>query len=159
MRKNSSVVVVASLLFIAGCAQSPVGEMKFPEGTVQHVVRAEEIQWRPCPPNLPAGCEMAVLEGNPKGPDLFTVRFRTSADFFMPPHTHPKDERVTVLSGQMAVAFGMNATREDAKQFGPGDYYVNARGAIHSVWADSLSIIQITGIGPWEANFVENANQ
>jgi quercetin dioxygenase-like cupin family protein len=104
---------------------------------VQHVVQAEDIQWRPCPPNLPSGCEIAILEGNPQSPDLFTVRFRLSEEFFMPPHSHPKDERVTVLSGKMAVAFGMNATRENAKQFGPGDYYVNARGAIHSVWADS----------------------
>lgn len=147
------------MLFIVGCAQSPVGEMKFPEGSVQHVVHTEEIQWRPCPPDLPSGCEMAVLEGNPQGPDLFTVRFRVSGEFVMPPHSHPKDERVTVLSGKMAVAFGAQATRENAKEFGPGDYYVNARGAIHSVWADTLSIIQITGIGPWEAKFVENSNK
>ncbi|MCL4709428.1 hypothetical protein KJ068_30130 [bacterium] len=76
----------------------------------------------------------------------------------MPPHSHPKDERVTLLSGKVAVAFGAEATRENAKEFGPGDYYVNARGAIHSVWADTLSVIQITGIGPWEAKFVENSS-
>lgn len=158
MKKNSNFAFWACMLFIAGCAQAPVGEMKFPEGSVQHVVLADDIQWKLCPPNLPSGCEMAVLEGNPQGPDLFTVRFRVSGEFVMPPHSHPKDERVTVLSGKVAVAFGAEATRESAKEFGPGDYYVNARGAIHSVWADSLSIIQITGIGPWEAKFVENSN-
>jgi quercetin dioxygenase-like cupin family protein len=108
---------------------------------------------------LPSGCEIAVLEGNPQSPDLFTVRFRLSEEFVMPPHSHPKDERVTVLKGKMSVAFGMDGTRENAKQFVPGDYYVNARGAIHTVWADTLSIIQITGIGPWEAVFVEKSSK
>ncbi|MCB0663641.1 MAG: hypothetical protein KDC24_12925, partial [Saprospiraceae bacterium] len=66
-----------------------------------------------------------------------------------------KDERVTILSGQLSVAFGKDATYADAKHFLPGDYYVNKRGAVHTVWVDSNSVIQITGIGPWEANFVE----
>lgn len=156
---NPIPVILTSMLILAGCAQSPIGEMKFPAGTVQHAVHAGKIQWKPCPPGLPSGCEIAVLEGNPKSPDLFTVRFRMSSDFFMPAHTHPKDERVTVLQGKVAVAFGKNATRASAKQFGPGDYYVNSRGAIHTVWANAHSIIQITGIGPWEVHFVEKTGK
>ncbi len=159
MKKESILVFLSLMLFNMACAQSPVGEMKFPEGTVQHVVRAEEVQWRPCPPNLPSGCEIAVLEGNPQSPDLFTVRFRVNGEFVMPPHTHPKDERATVLSGKVAVAFGKNGTRETAKEFGPGDYYVNSRGAIHTVWADTVSVIQLTGIGPWKADFLENSGK
>ena len=148
-------VLVVTLLN-SGSSQQPVGEMSFPEGTVQHVVTAEGVPWRPCPPNLPSGCEIAVLEGDPQGPNLFTVRFRVTGEFIMPPHSHPQNERVTVLSGKVSVAFGKDATRESAKQFGPGDYYVNAREAIHVVWADEPSVIQITGIGPWKAEFVED---
>ena len=129
--------------------------MQFPEGAVQHVVRNSDVQWKPCPPHLPDGCEIGVLAGNPKNEEFFTVRFRLNSDFNMPPHTHPKDERVTVLQGKAYVAFGEEATREDAKAFGPGDYYINAREAVHSVWADSGTVIQITGIGPWEADFIE----
>ena len=143
------------VLFMSACEESQVGEFDFPEGALQHAVIAEKIEWKPCPPHLPSGCEVAVLEGNPRAADLFTVRFRVSEEFFMPPHTHPKDERVTILKGQMSVAFGVNGTHDDAKRFGPGDYYVNARGAVHSVWADELSELQITGIGPWEAHFVD----
>ena len=144
-------------LFIIGCIQmsAQIGEMKFPEGKVQHVVRANEIKWKPCPSNLPEGCEMAILEGNPKSNDLFTVRFKLSGKFVMPPHTHPKDERVTILQGNAYVAFGKDVTKEDAKEFGTGDYYVNARESIHTVWTDDNTIIQITGIGPWEANFIQ----
>lgn len=157
MKNQRMVFVMMLILILSGCTQqpAPVGQMEFPEGTVQHVVRADKVQWKPCPPNLPAGCEIAVLEGDPKTPDLFTVRFRVSSEFVMPPHTHPKDERATILQGKAYVAFGIDGTRENAKEFGPGDYYVNARGAIHSVWADSATIIQLTGIGPWEAEFIE----
>lgn len=147
--------VVLFLCAVFGTQTSAqVGEMKFPEGSVQHVVLAKDVPWKPCPPNLPGGCEIAVLEGNPKIADLFTIRFKISGAFYMPPHTHPKDERVTVIQGKAYVAFGKDAKKEDATQFGPGDYYVNARNEIHSVWADKGTIIQITGIGPWEADFV-----
>ena len=158
MKNPHFLIVMFLILIIYGCQQkaSPVGQMEFPEGILQHVVRADQVQWKPCPPNLPEGCEIAVLEGDPKNPDLFTVRFRVSGDFVMPPHTHPKDERATILQGKAYVAFGEDGTREGAEVFEPGDYYVNARGAIHSVWADSATIIQLTGIGPWEAHFIDN---
>ena len=149
----ASYLLVA--LLVLGCAQSRVGDFAFAEGVVQHAVPSAEMPWKPCPPNLPSGCEIAVLEGNPQGTGLFTVRFRLSEAFVMPPHTHPRDERVTVLKGQMAVAFGPDGTRETATEFGPGDYYVNARGAVHTVWASRSSEIQITGFGPWEAHFVD----
>lgn len=156
MPKKSYVSVPLLMLCLSGCVHSPVGEMKFPEGTVQHVVHANQIEWKPGPTNLPPGCEVAVLEGSPKSADLFTARFRLEKGFYVPPHTHPKDERVTVLDGKVSVAFGENASHEDARQFGPGDYYVNSRGAVHSVWIDEASVIQVTGIGPWELNFVGN---
>ena len=149
------VTQLMMLSFLTGCAQSQVGEFDFPEGIVQHAVPAAEIAWRPCPPNLPPGCEIAVLEGDPKAAGLFTVRFRLTDDFVMPSHTHPQDERVTVLAGRVAVGFGSGAARADAREFGPGDYYVNARSAVHTVWAEKSSEIQITGVGPWEAHFVE----
>lgn len=149
------VQYVLVALLVAGCAQQRAGEFDFAEGVVQHAVPAGEMAWKPCPPNLPSGCEIAVLEGDPRAAGLFTVRFRLSEAFVMPPHTHPKDERVTVLKGQMAVAFGPDGTREHATAFGPGDYYVNARGAVHTVWASESSEIQITGFGPWEAHFID----
>lgn len=137
-------------------AHAQIGIMQFPEGKVQHVVHAHDIQWAPCPPSLPNGCGgMAVLDGSPKAPDLFTVRFLVDEGFYMPKHWHPKDERVTVLEGMAYVVFGKDGTREGAKAFGPGDYYVNKREEIHQVWAEPGTIIQITGIGPWEAHFIE----
>lgn len=152
---NLGAMFLVALVSLAGSQPSEVGVFEFPEGVVQHVVRADDAGWRPCPQNLPSGCEIAVLEGNPQTPGLFTVRFRLEAGLVMPPHTHPRDERVTLLKGKVSVGFGADASHEDAAHFGPGDYYVNARDAIHTVWVDESSELQITGFGPWEAHFVE----
>ena len=96
---------------------------------------------------------MAVLDGDPQAADLFTVRFRVAEGhaFVMPAHWHPRDERVTIITGTVAVAFGAESEHRHATEFGPGDYYVNARHAIHKVWIDGPAVLQITGIGPWEA--------
>lgn len=154
-----AIVIVVTLLlgtFTSALAQTEIGVVEFPEGSVQHVVHADEIDWKPCPPNLPSGCQVALLEGSPKAPGLFTIRFIVDGTFYMPPHSHPRDERVTILQGTAYVAFGEDGTRETASAFGPGDYYINKREAIHQVWADSATIFQLTGIGPWEVHFVED---
>lgn len=143
------------VLVLGGCENREVGVFNFPDGAVQHVVRGDSIDWQPCPPSLPENCGIAVLEGNPQGADLFTVRFRVDGEFHLPAHTHPKDERVTVIAGQVSVAFGADGSRQTATNFGPGDYYVNARDAIHSVYVDEMAVLQITGIGPWEVHVVE----
>ena len=98
---------------------------------------------------------MAVLEGDPKREMLFTVRFRADSGFEMKPHWHPRNERVTILEGKVGVGFGDEVVRDDIEWFGPGDYYVNAKGAHHYVLTDGPAVLQITGIGPWEAHFLE----
>ena len=161
------ILVVVALSFLvsgAGCAASqgkPIcpeagaTEAVFAVGETQMASRADEIAWVPCPPSLPTPCEMAVLEGDPRGEMLFTVRFRTGGEFEMKPHWHPRNERVTILEGTVGVGFGDEIDRENVTWFGPGDYYVNAKEAHHFVLTDGPAVLQITGIGPWRANFLE----
>jgi quercetin dioxygenase-like cupin family protein len=153
MMPARTAIVFAMVMALISCSQQ-IGVMKFAEGKYQHSVTAENIQWLPCPPNVPKGCQLVILEGNPKQTDLFSVRFKLDTDFYMRPHTHPRDERVTILDGQVRVAFGKDTDREHATVFHAGDYYVNARDAIHSVWIDKPTILQITGIGPWQVDFI-----
>ncbi len=124
----------------------------FAEGQQQIVKRAAEIQFGPCPPAIPFECEMAVLEGDPRAPGLFTTRFRTKKPFVLAPHSHPRAERVTVLSGKISVGFGTTVDKSASQQFSTGDYYVNAPGVVHFVWTDEPTEIQITGMGPWEVH-------
>ena len=164
MRNLALLPLLALLPFDLGCAasqatttrpESSAFEAAFPEGETQLAKRADEIAWSACPPSLPADCEMAVLEGDPKREMLFTARFRTGTEFEMRPHWHPRNERVTILEGKIGVGFGDEIDRENVTWFGPGDYYVNAQKAHHFVLADGPAVLQITGVGPWKAIFLD----
>lgn len=113
------------------------------------------MTWRPAPPSLPAGARTAVLEGDPKAPGIFTMRIEVPEGARLPPHTHPRPERVTVLSGAVGVGFGKKFDDAGLTVFHSGDYYVNPPGVAHFVAFAEKSVVQITGEGPWELNLVE----
>jgi hypothetical protein len=158
MRAWAFLVLLAACTGSTPAAPAPTVvevEGALPDGASQLAVRAEAVAWGKCPPNLPPGCEMTVLEGDPRKPQLFTVRFRTPGSFEMKPHWHPRNERVTVLEGKIGVGFGDAIDRENVTWFGPGDYYVNAKEAHHFVLTDAPAVVQVTGIGPWKANYLD----
>src|SRR5688500_9920891 len=66
----------------------------------------DQIAWAAAPPSMPAGTQIAVLEGDPAAKRWFTLRLKVPAGARLAPHWHPRDERVTVLSGRVAVGFG-----------------------------------------------------
>ena len=140
-------------VFAVGTATSDAQtlEAALPDGVDQVVKRAGEIEWGPCPPGPLAGegCQMAVLEGSPNAEQIFTFRIRTTEPFVLPPHTHPRNERVTVIDGALYVGFGDTVDKAASTRFEVGDYYLNRAGAHHFVWSDEPMTVQLTGIGPW----------
>src|SRR5207249_7458094 len=75
-----------------------------------------QIKWQDGPPSLPRGAKFAVLEGDPSKEGIFTMRVWLPDAYRLPPHTHPKVEHVTVISGTfnfgMGDKFDQNATKE-----------------------------------------------
>jgi quercetin dioxygenase-like cupin family protein len=134
-----------------GQAATATLEAELPAGVDQIVHRPREIEWGPCPPGPLSGegCGMAVLEGSPGAEQLFTFRIRVTKPFVLPPHTHPRNERVTVIAGAVHVGFGATVDKASSRRFEAGDFYVNRAGAAHFVWSDEPAILQLTGIGPW----------
>jgi len=61
--------------------------------------QATQIQWQPGPASLPPGAKLAVLEGDPTKDGPFTMRLMMPDGYRIPPHTHPKVEHVTVITG------------------------------------------------------------
>jgi quercetin dioxygenase-like cupin family protein len=64
----------------------------------------KNLQWGPCPEFIPAGCEIAVLQGDParKNADIF---FKVPADFHIPHHIHTSEERIVLVSGTLDVKY------------------------------------------------------
>jgi quercetin dioxygenase-like cupin family protein len=116
------------------------------------------IEWKPGPAALPPGARMAVLEGDPTKEGPFAVRFRFPAGYHVPPHTHPKTERVTVISGTLLLATGEALDRNSAKELPAGSFGYWPAGMKHAAWSEGETVIQLHGVGPWQINYVNPAD-
>src|SRR2546426_8753979 len=87
------------------------------------VIRPADIVWQPGPPTLEPGAQGAVLAGNPTQPGAFTLRVRLPSRYRIASHTHPVDERLTVLSGTLCfAAAGPGKLAPDTLCIGPGTF-------------------------------------
>lgn len=111
----------------------------------------KDLKWRAGIPST----LISVLEGDPKSDSIYTIRLKLPANFIIKPHWHTSDERVTVLSGSVYVGFGNKVDKNNSVEFAPGGYYVNPPGLHHFVWTNEPAEIQISGIGPWVVNSVD----
>jgi len=116
------------------------------------------IEWKPGPAAIPPGAKMAVLEGDPTKEGPFVVRFQFPDGYHIPPHTHPKTERVTVISGNLYLATGEALDRSSAKKLSAGSFGYWPAGMKHAGWSEGETIIQLHGIGPWQINYVNPAD-
>jgi quercetin dioxygenase-like cupin family protein len=116
------------------------------------------IEWRQGPAALPPGAKMAVLEGDPTKEGPFVVRFEFPAGYHVAAHTHPKTERVTVISGTLYLATGEALDRKSAKSLPAGSFGFWPAGMKHTAWCEGETIIQLHGIGPWQINYVNPAD-
>ena len=62
------------------------------------------LQWGPCAPSFPAGCEVAVLHGDPAKPNA-DVFLRVPAGYTIPPHSHTSEERMVLVGGTLTVKY------------------------------------------------------
>jgi quercetin dioxygenase-like cupin family protein len=116
------------------------------------------VEWKPGPAAIPAGAKMAVLEGDPTKEGPFVVRFQFPDGYHIPPHTHPKTERVTVLSGNLYLATGETLDRDSARKLPAGSFGYWPAGMKHAAWSEGETVIQLHGIGPWQINYVNPAD-
>lgn len=62
------------------------------------------MQWGPCPPIFPKGCQIAVLHGNPARPNA-DVFLRVPGGYNIPAHSHTSPERMVLVSGRLKVHY------------------------------------------------------
>lgn len=85
-----------------------------------------QLQWGPCPPFIPKGCEIAVLHGDPARPNV-DVFFKVPGGFTIPSHTHTSAERMVLVSGELAVTYAGQGTTK----LRPGSYAYGPAGKSH----------------------------
>jgi quercetin dioxygenase-like cupin family protein len=144
--KPKLAIVVAGVLAFGGMARGG--------GVDAHrAFLPGDIKWEPAPSSLPAGAEMAVLYGDPTQEGDFVVRIKAPKDYRVPPHTHPKAELVTIISGAFSFGRGQTADRTSVEKLPAGSFISMPAGVLHYVFVDEDSILQINATGPWKIDY------
>lgn len=118
------------------------------------IVPAQDIMWSPGPASLPAGAQAATLYGDPSKEGLFALRLKMPNGYRIPPHTHPKPEVVTVISGTFRLGMGETADQSRAKPLPAGSFFALPPGMAHYAFAEDETVIQLNSIGPWSLTYV-----
>ena len=131
------------------------GAAQAPRSTQHRTVNASEINWKPLRP----GAEIAVVSGDPdKEGSPFVLRFRYHGKSRIPPHWHPIDEHLTVLTGTFRMGMGDSGDESATTAMAAGAYaFVPAKMA-HYAWADPDTTVQVHGVGPFVINYVNPAD-
>lgn len=142
-------------LFLIGCAVSVAVAFPAAAQSMDHQMLApKDIKWGKGPPSVPPGAEIAVLYGDPGKEGMFVFRLKVPKDYFIPPHTHPKPEIVTVLSGTARMGMGTTVDRSKAQVLPAGSFFAFSPGSEHYFFADEDTVIQLNSTGPWGINYV-----
>jgi len=142
---------VSSLLLgvmLAACSKSPTDSNS----------TEPELNWGPAPAIFPAGAQMAVLEGDPGGTALFTVRLRMPSGYKIPPHTHPTDENVTVINGTFLVGMGSTFDANAATTLGAGGFVTAPANHAHFAATQGATIVQVHAMGPFAMTYINPAD-
>jgi quercetin dioxygenase-like cupin family protein len=101
---------------------------------------------------------MAVLEGDPGKPGPFVFRVKAPDGYRVPPHTHPKPERVTVIAGTFHLGTGEMFDPAKGQELPPGTFGTWPPGMKHFVWVKGVTVVQLHGVGPWTIKYVNPAD-
>ena len=142
-------VVLASASF----APPAIGDDHEEDGFTVHSPQA--MQWKAGPPSLPAGAQIAILEGDPTKEGPFVFRVKVPDGYRIPVHTHPKTERVTVIAGTFNIGMGDKFDQHATKAMTAGTYGYWKTGMKHFVWTKGETVVQFHGDGPWTINYVD----
>jgi quercetin dioxygenase-like cupin family protein len=124
---RTHLCAAAATLVLSIAAVLPAFSQEAPhELAVARRVGDAELQWGPCPEFFPAGCQIAVLHGDPVKPNA-DVFFRVPPRYDLPAHWHSSPERMVLVSGELHVAYDGQAPTV----LMPGSYAYGPAKAVH----------------------------
>jgi len=122
------------------------------------MVQPDDVKWGPGSPALPPGAKMALIQGDPAKEGPFTLRVKFPADYKIPPHSHPGNETVTVLSGTFHAAMGDAFDASKTKAMPAGSFVMLPAKNPHFVYIKEETIVQVNASGPWTLTYVNPAD-
>jgi quercetin dioxygenase-like cupin family protein len=118
------------------------------------ILTPSEIKWGPAPPFMRPEVQAAVLFGDPSKKGLFVIRLKFPKGYRLPPHFHPVDEIVEIISGTSQFGMGEKADPNKTQTLPAGSFFFMPPGMPHYAFFDEETVIQINTIGPWAVTYV-----
>jgi quercetin dioxygenase-like cupin family protein len=146
------IVLLTTLLLVGAASISAIA-------ADDHIaVSADQLKWGPAPPAFPKGAEISVLAGDPTKEGLYVIRLKLPAGYKVPPHTHPNDENVSVITGTFNIGMGSTFDEKNGKALKAGGFVHMPKGMQHFAWFTEETIIQQHGMGPQGIIYVNPAD-
>jgi quercetin dioxygenase-like cupin family protein len=125
------------------------------QATDEHkIIQPQDVKWGPAPAALPPGGQIVVLMGDPSKEGMFAMRLKAPKGYSIAPHTHPKQEVVTVISGTVNLGTGETADPAKTKVLSAGTFYVMPAGMPHFAQFNEETVLQVNTTGPWGLKYV-----
>ena len=153
MTRSKRYVLGVCLLTALGMA-ALTGDALGQQAGEHKLIAPKDITWTAAPPSVPPGAQAAVLYGDPAKEGIFAFRLKMPKDYLIAPHTHPKPEIVTVISGTVRLGMGTNAERATARVLPAGSFFALSPGMAHYLFVDDDAVVQLNAMGPWGIAYV-----
>lgn len=115
----------------------------------------DAMPYGPAPAFVPAGAQLAVLEGNPgAATGDYTVRLKMPDGYRIAPHWHPNRENVTIISGTFKVGMGDEFEESKMATFPAGSFAYLDPSMHHFAMASGEVVVQVHGQAPLQFNYV-----
>jgi len=159
-RSVALILAAASLALVSSRslgaqAAKPAAKPAQAAPAAKHVIlNTADLKWGPAPPGLPAGSQVAVVEGDPSKAVPFVLRVKFPDGYRVPPHWHPTAEHLTVLSGTLLAGMGDTLDANATTALSAGGYVTMGSRMHHFVIAKGATEIQVHAVGPFTITYV-----
>jgi quercetin dioxygenase-like cupin family protein len=147
MRTQIAIVLPISVLLVGARLVASVwsrDQRNSPDSS-HGIVEAAGLKWSPL---RLKGASIAVVSGDPdKAGGLYVLRIRNLDGTKIPPHWHPEDENITVLTGTFLVGMGDHFDEGKLKAMNAGDFASIPKEIRHFAMAKGETAYQVHGIG------------
>lgn len=93
--------------------------------------------------------QFMVIEGDPKKPGPYVLRYKVPPREMSTPHFHPEDRFITVIQGTWWTGTGETFDPDSMVPLAPGSFMKHPAGGAHFDGSkDGEVIVQVVGIGP-----------
>ena len=155
MRNSPRRIATLTSILVMAIVAAGVSQQKQAE---HGIFPPDSVEWQAGPPSLAPGAKFAVLEGDPSKEGLFTMHLRFPDGFQIKPHWHPAVEHITVVSGTFHLGMGDAFDTAKTKALPVGAFAFMAPKMNHFAWAKGDTVIQLHGVGPWQINYLDPAD-